>query len=327
MRYRIILNPAAGRGRGASARRVIEQVLAAAGANFDLTETSGPGHATVLARDAAAAGPDVAIVAVGGDGTAHEAVVGLVDAARAQGLWDAGQPCGPLAVIPIGTGNDYAWRLGAPEHDLVAACRLLLRGQRRVVDLGQVVDEQGRVEVFHNHLGGGFEAATAIESQKIGRLRGLLLYLIAVLRVIPQYRRGRLTTVRYGGRTETRRALLASVANGGRTGGGFKIAPQAQLDDGQLDLVLAESPNVPTILFLLPHFLAGTHVQQKRFVTIGRTDHVVIETPDGIPVHLDGEIFRTDARRIEVSVLPRRLEVIGVLGAQARSMRDTGRNP
>jgi diacylglycerol kinase (ATP) len=146
---------------------------------------------------------------------------------------------------------------------------------------------------------------------KIRRLRGLLLYLVAVLRVIPQYREGRLTTVRYRGREQTRRILLASVANGGRTGGGFKIAPGARLDDGQLDLVLADSPNVPTILYLLPHFLAGTHVHQKRYVALDQTDRVVIESPEGIPVHLDGEIFRTDARRLDISVLPRRLEVIG----------------
>lgn len=214
-------------------------------------------------------------------------------------------------MIPVGTGNDYAWRLGVPENDIDAACRLLLDGRRRTVDLGQVIDEHGRVEIFHNHLGGGFEAATAIESLKIRRFRGLLLYLVAVLRVIPQYSKGRSTIVRYAGREQRRRILLASVANGGRTGGGFRLAPDARLDDGHLDLVLADAPNVPTILYLLLHVLAGTHVHQKRYVVLDRTDYVVIEAPDGIPVHLDGEIFRSDARRLEVSVLPGRLEVIG----------------
>ena len=310
MHYFIILNPAAGRGRGAGARHVIERTLAAAGAQFEIAETTGRGDAVELARQAAAGHYD-AIAAVGGDGTAHEVVAGLVAAAQANGSWREGKPCGPFGVIPAGSGNDYAWRLGVPENNPQAACELLLQNHRRLVDLGQVVDEQGRTEIFHNHLGSGFEAATAIESQRVGWLRGMLLYLVAVLRVIPQYSKGRLTTVRYRGREQTRPILLASVANGGRTGGGFKIAPAARLDDGQLDLVLADGPNVATILYLLPHFLAGTHVHQKRFVALDRTDYVVIEARDGIPVHLDGEIFRSDAQRLEVSVLPRRLEVIG----------------
>ncbi|MGE5603631.1 MAG: acylglycerol kinase family protein, partial [Nitrososphaerales archaeon] len=143
MHYRIILNPAAGRGRGAAARHVIEKTLAAAGAQFDLTETTGPGHAVELAREAASAAYDP-VVAVGGDGTVHEVVAGLVAAAQSNGAWREGEPVGPLGVVPVGTGNDYAWRLGVPENDLYSACRILLRGRRRVVDLGQVVDERGQ---------------------------------------------------------------------------------------------------------------------------------------------------------------------------------------
>jgi YegS/Rv2252/BmrU family lipid kinase len=312
MHYRIILNPAAGRGRGARAREPVERTLRAAGASFDLTVTTRSGEAAAIARQAADRGYD-GIVAVGGDGTAHEVVRGLIDAAELSRGWAAGDPVGPLGPIPVGTGNDFAWRLGIPEDDPAQACRVLLAGRPRLLDVGQVVDEAGRAEIFHNHLGGGFEAATAIESLRIKRLRGLMLYLAAVLRVIPQYRRGRLTTVEADGRRQTRRLLLASVANGGRTGGGFKIAPDAQPDDGQLDLVLAHSPNVGVMLYLLPHFLAGTHVRKRRYVSLSRAARIVIETPDGIPVHLDGEIFRTDARRIRVSVLPRRLAVIAAV--------------
>ncbi len=266
-----------------------------------------------LARTATLEGYQT-IVTVGGDGTAHEALHGMILAAQADGRWQAGQPVGTLAMIPVGTGNDYAWRLGIPENDPLAACRAILTGRSRPVDIGQVVDERGQVAFFVNHLGGGFEAAANIESRRMRRLRGLLLYLAAVLRVIPQYSRGRLTTISYNGTQETRPILLASVSNGGRSGGGFKIAPDARLDDGLLDLVLADSPNVAIILWLLPKFLAGTHGSQKKYVMMERSDRVVIETPSGIPVHLDGEIFRDDARRLEVSVLPGRLMVIAASG-------------
>jgi diacylglycerol kinase (ATP) len=307
--YRIILNPAAGRGRGAQSRGVIERTLGAAGASFELSQTRGPGEAASLAREAGLRGSDV-IVAVGGDGTVHEVVNGMVQAAQANGQWAAGAPAGTLGVIPVGTGNDYGWRLGMPKNDPGAACCAVLSGRPRAVDLGQVTDEQGRTEIFHNHLGSGIEAAVAIESLKIRRLHGLWLYLTAGLRVIPRYTRTPQMTVHYNGMAETRPFLLASAANGGWGGGGFKIAPAARLDDGELDLVLADSPNVAMTLWLLLHLLAGTHMALTRYVKMHRTPRLMIEAPAGIPVHLDGEIFRTDARRIEVEVLPGRLQVI-----------------
>lgn len=309
-RYRIILNPAAGRGRGAQAKEAIVRVLSEAGASFDLMETGGPGDALALARAAALAGDDI-VVAVGGDGTAHEAVNGMMEAAHADGQWEAGRPVGTLGLVPVGTGNDYGWRLALPENDPSAACRVLLADHRRLVDLGRVTDERGRTEIFHNHLGGGIEAAVNIESRKLRRLRGQLLYLIAVLRVIPRYTRAPAMIVTHAGGSETRPWLLASAANGGRSGGGFRIAPEARLDDGVLDLVLISSPNVVRTLWLLAHLLRGTHLGQTRYVSLHRMPRLVIEAPGGLPIHLDGEIFRTDARRIEVEVLPRRLQVIG----------------
>jgi diacylglycerol kinase (ATP) len=307
--YRLILNPKAGRGSGARARASIERFLSQAGVAFELSETQGPGEAARLARDAALSGCDV-IVAVGGDGTTHEVVGGLVLAAQERGDWAGGGPVGTLGLIPLGTGNDFGWRLGVPQNDPEAACRLLLADYRRIVDLATVTDELGRTEIFHNHFGAGFEAAAAIESLKIQRLHGLALYMAALSRVIPQYNKPIPVTVRYNGGDQTRPWLLISAANGGRTGGGFKIAPEARLDDGELDLILAHSPTIPRILRLIPHFMRGTHVSQTKYVIMDRTAHLVLEAPEGIPVHLDGEVYRTDARRLEVTVLPRRLRVI-----------------
>jgi len=307
--YRIIVNPASGRGAGARARPIIERVLGKAGVAYELTQTSGHGEARQLAHEAMLRGYEV-IVAVGGDGTAHEVVNGMVQAAQSRGQWASGEPIGALGIVPLGTGNDYAWRLGLPEHNPELACHTLLADQRRVVDLGQVTDELGNIVIFHNHLGGAFEGATNLESRKIQRLHGLLLYLVAVLRVIPRYTKAPLITVRYNNGEQTRPLLLASVANGGRSGGGFKMSPGALLDDGQLDLVLADSPHPLVTLYLLPHFLAGTHLSQKRFVSLDRTSHVVIEAAAGIPIHLDGESFRADARRLDIAVLPKRLTVI-----------------
>lgn len=315
--YKVIVNPQSGRGNGARAGAAVRRILDIAEANYDLVETRGPGHATELARQAVLDGWET-VASVGGDGTAHEALQGLVQAAQARGAWQADQPAGVLAVIPIGTGNDYAWRLGLPHNDPEKACDILLHGPRRVVDLGQVTDEAGRSEFFHNHLGAGFEAATLIESLKMRRLRGFLLYLAAVLKVIPRYSRGWPMTVHHDGTALSRPLILASVANGGRTGGGFMMAPDARLDDGQLDLVCGHTPNMAVTFWLLPHVIRGTHLAQTRYVSAARTPTLELEAPGGVPVHLDGEVFRTDARRLAIRVLPKRLTVIAAT-QEARS--------
>ncbi len=312
--YKVIVNPLSGRGNGARAEAAVRRVLDAAGARYDLVETRAPGHAIELARQAVLDDWDT-VASVGGDGTAHEALQGLVQAAQARGAWQAEQPAGVLALVPIGTGNDYAWRLGLPHNDPETACRILLQGHRRAVDLGQVTDEAGRSEFFLNHLGAGFEAATLIESLKIRRLRGFLLYLAAVLRVIPRYSRGWEMTIRHNGTDRTQSLALASVANGGRTGGGFMMAPGAALDDGQLDLICGHTPNMAVMFWLLPHVIRGTHISKTRYVTATRTPSLELEAPGGVPVHLDGEVFRTDARRLEIRVLPKRLSVIAAPAA------------
>jgi len=314
-RYKIVINPAAGRGAGGHVRPTLEQILDEAGVAYEITETTGPGDATQIARGLSL-GPHDVIVAAGGDGTAHEIVNGLVQGAQERGKWASGKPVGALGIIPIGSGDDLAWGLGFPQVDLEEACRILLADHRRVVDLGQVTDDRGQTEIFHNHLGGAFEAAVAIESTKLRGLPGMLLYLVAVARIIPQYHHPVPITVTYGGTTATRPMLLASTANGGRTGRTFKIAPDARPDDGLLDLILASTDSIARILWLLPHFMRGTHTGLTKYVTMDRISYVVVDAPGGIPVHLDGEIFNPSATRLEVTVLPGRLEVVSVPGGR-----------
>ncbi len=314
--YKVIVNPLSGRGNGARVVAPLRRMLDAAQVRYELVETEGPRHAIDLARQAILDGWDV-VVAVGGDGTAHEVLQGLAQAHQLRGTWQADQPIGDLALVPIGTGNDYAWKLGLPHNDLETACRILLSGRCRVVDLGQVSDETGRSELFLNHLGAGFEAATLIESLKMRRLRGFLLYLGAVLRVIPRYSRGWEMTIHHNGTTDSRPLTLASVANGGRTGGGFMMAPDARLDDGQLDLVCGHTPNAAVTLWLLPHVIRGTHLSKKRYVSAARTPALVLEAPAGVPVHLDGEVFCENARRLQIQVLPQRLRVFAAGASRA----------
>jgi len=305
---KVILNPVSGSGRGHLAREVIERSLAAEGATFEIVETTALSSAVGLAKQACQEGWDV-IAAAGGDGMSNEVLNGMVEASADTPGWQDGEPIGTLGIIPIGTGNDFAWAMGLPIGDVAAAARLLATGTSRIVDVGRVQDELGNVRYFCNNFGAGFDAATTVESYKLRYLRGSLVFLVAVLRTIFLHYHAPMVTVQYNGKEITLPLLMASVANGRRTGGMFMIAPQAVQDDGLLDLSLAEQVSKLGIFRLLPYFIKGTHASQPT-VTVDQTSHIVISSNTGLPVHVDGEILRTDARRLEVSVLPRCLRVV-----------------
>jgi len=305
---KVILNPVSGSGAGRRAGAIVRQALAEAGAVFEIAETTGPLSAIAQAAEAVREGWEI-VAAVGGDGMANEVLNGIIEASLGTPAWESGEAAGALGFVPIGTGNDFAWCMGVPVGDVPAACRVLAAGQTRVVDIGRVEDELGNVRYFCNNFGAGFDAATTVESYKLRYLRGALVFLVAVLRTIFLYYKAPLVTVRYSEQERTLPLLMASVANGRRTGGMFMIAPQAVQDDGLLDVTLARQVSRPAMFRLLPYFIRGTHATQPT-VMVDRAAHVVVSSAQGLPVHVDGEIMRTDARRLEVSVLPRRLRVV-----------------
>ena len=306
---KVILNPVSGRGAGQRAAEVIRHTLTEAKATFEIVETTEPLSAVAQAARAVREGWDIIAVA-GGDGTGNEVLNGIVEASLGTPAWEAGEPAASaMGLIPIGTGNDFAWCMGVPIGDVAAACRVLAAGKTQVVDVGRVEDEQGNVRYFCNNFGAGFDAATTVESYKLRYLRGSLVFLVAVLKTIFLYYKAPLVTVRYDEQEMELPLLMVSVANGRRTGGMFLIAPQAVQDDGLLDLSLARQVSRLGIFRLIPHFIRGTHATQPT-VTVDRTAHIVISSEQDLPVHVDGEIMRTDAHRLEVSALPRRLRVV-----------------
>jgi diacylglycerol kinase (ATP) len=306
---KVILNPVSGRGVGQQTTEVIRHTLTEAQATFEIVETTEPLSAVTQAAQAVREGWEI-IAAASGDGTANEVLNGIIEASLGTPTWEAGAPAAAaLGLIPIGTGNDFAWCMGAPIGDVVAACRLLATGKMQVVDVGRVEDELGNVRYFGNNFGAGFDAATTVESYKLRYLRGSLVFLVAVLKTIFLYYKAPLVTVRYDEQEVELPLLMVSVANGRRTGGMFMIAPQAVQDDGLLDVTLARQVSQLGIFRLLPYFIKGTHATQPT-VTVDRTAHIVVASEQGLPVHVDGEITRTDAHRLQISVLPRRLRVV-----------------
>ncbi|MGD8791055.1 MAG: acylglycerol kinase family protein, partial [Anaerolineae bacterium] len=128
----IVVNPIAGRGAGEKLSPRVEEMLRDLGLSFEMAHTEGPGHAVALAREAALQGREV-VVAMGGDGTVNEVLNGMMQALR-PGETQVGPA---LAVLPIGTGNDFAFGAGL-SLDLEVACRAVVRGRERLIDVGQV---------------------------------------------------------------------------------------------------------------------------------------------------------------------------------------------
>jgi YegS/Rv2252/BmrU family lipid kinase len=302
-KYKIILNPVSGRGRGERVAPLIENLLRQHGLDFEITRTQAPEHAIQLAGEAAAQGWDV-VVAVGGDGTANEVINGLAHAR----LNDRGQAA--LGVISVGRGNDFAFGAGVPP-DLELACAALAANHRRWLDVGWVQggdDPQGRF--FGNGVGIGFDAVVGFEALKLKRLHGFPSYIVAALKTIFLYFHAPTVRVEFDGQSLTQPALMVSIMNGQRLGGGFMLAPQGRPDDGMFDLCIAGQVSKLGILALLPRFMQGTQAGHPAIRTAQAARVTVTAVQGTLPAHADGETLCTAGERLALEIHPRLLEVV-----------------
>jgi diacylglycerol kinase (ATP) len=297
-----IINPVAGRQHGV---RLREQALPGLRRLFPgLREiiTEAPGQATALAREARAAG---LVIAVGGDGTVREVAAGL-----------AGSDC-ELAVIPVGSGNDFDRNVGIP-REVEAACRVARSGSARPIDLVRLTARSGAGDsewLFANAAGFGFDALVIEQARRFRRLRGMPLYLAAVLRAVRSYSCPpvRITAA---GRTWEQRVLLLAATNGRCYGGGMKIAPEAEPDDGLLEVCVIDAVGRLTVMRDLPRFVRGTHVTLPE-VTMLRAPRLDLEFIEPCPLQLDGDLVDlAGLRRFTLEVLPGALKVRTGFGPQ-----------
>ncbi|MDE0197398.1 MAG: diacylglycerol kinase family lipid kinase [Caldilineaceae bacterium] len=305
----VILNPYAGRGRGGKMAGQIEAAFRRHNLPCEIAQTSAPGEAVSLARRARRDGYAI-VAAAGGDGTVHEVVNGLAEATPED------ETVQGLAVLQTGSGNDFADMVGAA-RELDAAVRAIRAGNTRNVDLGWVEAFDGRNTLqryFDNNLGIGFEAQVTVESRKIKRLRGFLIYLWATLRALRAYDQPHFEISWTDGAGNERRAakemLLISIGNSRRVGGGFYLTPDAVMDDGLLDLAFADALSQLGILNLLPKAMTRTGLQGQKAVSFDRLRSAIITVRQPVPVHTDGEILSRNVEGLIVEVQPGRLQVI-----------------
>lgn len=277
----IIINPSASRGRAVRAWSRVRDLVTSHGMAFTEVFSERPKHAWEIAGDAATQGYST-VVAAGGDGTVNEVINGLMQIPQAT------RPA--LAVLPGGTGNDFARAIGTPKRAPLAI-QALLNGARRRIDVGEV---NGRY--YAGISGVGFDAEAARQANAWPRwIGGTALYVAAILKMLVTYSpvEARITI---DGRAQTLRMFLLAAANTKWYGGGMLMAPHAAIDDGRLGIVYAGDLGKLETLMLLPKVYTGKHLQHPK-VSHTTADEVVVESDVPLSIHADGEtVGRVPAR-------------------------------
>jgi YegS/Rv2252/BmrU family lipid kinase len=289
----VIVNPAARHGVTRDLIPMVSKLLDGH-VDYELLVTECPGHAIQAIRQADGY---QTVVAMGGDGTVHEVLNGIM--AREPGRRPA------LALLPTGSGNDYRRTLGI-STDLATAARQLINGQRATVDVGLVNDTY-----FANSVAVGLDArvtAKAIELKAETGWSGIPLYMRALMSVLfRDYRTHPMTMSIDGGAPVERDVLLVAVTNGPTYGGGFKITPGARADDGVFDVCTIDKISLPSALVRIPFLVFGHH-GWMRPITIERHRSIHIESPASLEGQMDGEVVL--ASTYDISILPSALDVI-----------------
>jgi diacylglycerol kinase (ATP) len=293
----VILNPKSGRGQGALRRPELEHLLTEAAQKarhsggcfkWEILETHAPGHGIELAAQAVEQGADI-VAAAGGDGTLNEVVNGLVGTGARLGL------------LPFGTGNDCARHLGIGT-DLAKGVQTVLFGRPHPADLGRV---HGRW--FINVAGCGFDAVVAERVNRGFRtLRGTSAYIAAVIHSLMTFPPARLRLT-VDGELHELRALMCSVANTSSYGGGMRIAPDAQIDDGLFDICVIKEAGRVEFLRAFPRVFRGLHTTHPK-VLMFRARNVLVESDPPLPVLIDGDIFGTTPA--EFTLTPHAIDIM-----------------
>jgi len=300
-KVKIILNPMADMGSAWTMANDLRPIIAEYG-NADWSGTVYPTHATELAKQAAQDGYQM-VIAMGGDGTVHEVVNGLMQ------IPEEKRPI--LGVVPVGSGNDFAHAIGVPMKSDRALAHAL-SGEVSTVDIGLMTDENGRQEYFDNTVGIGFDAVVTIRSHKLPVVRGFLMYLTAVIQTIILNHKPSKMQIAVDGKTWEQSNLMIVACNGPREGGGFMIAPDAKNDDGIMDYMMIAKCSRVMMFRLIPEVMNGTH---GRFdlVKMGICKKFSLTSEHPVYIHADGEIytsFGSNLHKVEFEILPGALKVV-----------------
>jgi YegS/Rv2252/BmrU family lipid kinase len=282
----LLVNPASAHGRTLKLLPAIEQELDALRIPFRVERTRGLDDGAERALRAVEA--DEVPVVISGDG-----LLGAVGGAM------AGSET-PLGIVPGGRGNDLARVLGIPD-DPVEAVAVITAGHSRRIDVGEANGKR-----FLGIVSVGFDSEANRLANETTFMRGNLVYAYAAIRTLLGWKPGRFT-IRVGEERTRISGYSVSVANSRAFGGGMFIAPDAELDDGEFDIVAVGEVGKLRFVGNLPKVFKGTHVEEDE-VRVFRAAQLELTASRPFPVYADGEHL-TDLPA-SLRVLPRALSVL-----------------
>ena len=282
----LIVNPHAGKGRGARAGAEAERTLRGAGVMLTVHRGSTVEDGRRFVREISRERPD-GFVVVGGDGT----LSALIDVLAETDI--------PVTLVPAGTGNDLARALGIPVSDPAAAACAALDGAIRRIDLGEV-SSGGQSRLFLTITALGFDAKVSERTNLLRYPRGRLRYYLALIIELVRLRPTDYRIAIDGEQSRLRPGTLLAVGNTASYGGGMPICAGAAPDDGLLDVVHVAPLSRSRLLRLFPLLLRGTHLTRPE-ATRERARHVHLTGP-GFVAYADGE--RVGAEECSISIRP-----------------------
>lgn len=322
MKHYFIINPAAGSGKDQQA--IMPRLLDAVkkwGADYELHRTSGPGEATIYVRGRIAANPGEAVrfYACGGDGTAAEVLNGMYGAGEAE-----------LAIIPVGSGNDYIRSFGGKDRFLDVTAQLA--GEAVPVDVirfsyqpapgaggalaSHEAGEDGIVTAYAlNMINMGFDARVAsrmVQMKNVFFFKGTGAYVAGIVRELAGYKMNRAIFRPEGEEAFETDILLAGVGSGRFSGGGFEGIPIAVVNDGLLDLMVIEPISRGEFIRLVGVYHDGKHLENpllKEKMRLLRIKEAEIEPLPGLVFTADGEALYTEGT-LKVSLAPEKVRFV-----------------
>jgi len=295
----VIVNPHAGRRRVGEELPELERTLRARALPYRLLRTEGRGDARRFARDALEGGGRF-VVAVGGDGTVHEVVNGMLD--------DHGLPLvegAVLGVVAAGSGCDFIRTFGLP-GDATRACYHLTGDNTYPLDVGRIIYTTvgGGTDVRHfvNVAEAGLGAAVAARAERMSPRLGQSKYFFGFWLTLPRFK---LATVRVQAdrRVYEGPAYLVVIGNAQYYGGGMKISPRSYPGDAVLDVLVFKGPKSDSFT-LLPKIYRGEHVPHPHIEELRVKRELVIEADRPLPIEADGEVLGTTPATVQVLAQP-----------------------
>ncbi len=290
MKYLFIANPVAGKGRTKKLLKDIRKYLDSSRIQYKLIETTAPGELLNLIN--LIQNEYNRIVVIGGDGTIHELINSEVKPEKIYGI------------LPTGSGNDFAFTLGLNKN-LMVDLQTIIGKKTAKIDIGYAELEEfsGRKFnfLFANSLGIGFDAEVASYAKRMKILRGLLLYLINVFRVLIVYKYRNLE-IKSESLKIKQPIFMVSIGNGKTAGGGFKLTPLAIPNDNLFDICLVKKISKLKVLQILPLAIIGKHIYDSDVIYF-KTQELEINSDKPIYVHADGEIKSEQMKSIRIRLL------------------------